>query len=1216
VADKSVNTKESFEPKKNETSDNYFERVNKEALEAFEKGEFKGDELGKIAERNKEDFFGMVKDFFKNPIEGLKWFGTKLFGETFLKWSGEIKKSYETVEKAKDKVVEVAESSYKKAKKVLNDVPESIKGMTVIGGVYEAGEKVVDYLSNNPSKAREMPEGKKAQIEWWKEIFLAAGVKPESAEGKGFLSLVMDGSTWEEIGENLKEKATNEKGYQKLKSDVESGEFDKMQPFKGQKLGVAAEKVVERLDLIKDNVLKLVKNNPNVATMLSVYLGYNIGLKKNGFRVAADFGKILLKLAASPLILAKNHKIKTMIVVLGAVLVQDQTKWDETIVLRLKETRLPENYQDFEKYLDSNKELNAIKSSLAKSEKELNEALGIFKDPVLLDQNFDEILDTLTSPSKIAGGMVDFVGNSPEENMAIANRTGFYKVQSLISNNQTLKSKLGDDEFQNLNNSVEELGKDINKNPMIGLDFSKLEKINDKYGVVGEFKFEQYGNYIRYSEIDTENGGIVLASYNLGIRQDINEEERIKAARRFNVDENFTMEIFKQLDTGGKAPESTIRMYREMLGGLTNTLSDTSSIEGMNKEIAENVSAGKYPMVSDGRNFFIYYGENFYPITLGAGYDILKHMSGDVEAQEAAMSYGEGLALYTVVAGAGTLGSYGADFFYKLATGLDRRLLASKGNRIGWSLVKGAAYPVTTLVKSVEFGVEAVKNFRRGGLKELLTLGRSAEIRATRDVFKYKRLAKLASVQDSLASSAGKAGEALFGKGIEKVSARYNRLARVNNIKAVVHNAINIKGGLSKAESEALWNMLQELDPQFKLGLWDKMKLGAEYTDVDKIKPDNLKNLLKALETEEEIIKNALKATDNGLLAKYAKSSGSALGAGARSLSANTLRGLGKAGGKLMKNRYTAVFGAAALGTYGLSEYLGKDEDAVEGSKELVKETRESKENQKKQLAKAIVGMQGQFTEKFMSDEFKEKLAGMNDYEIDQEVGKMATWFEKAHNDLMMEIWKNYPNYEGGLSEIQKYINEEMKSAGVDGSLQTADTSKWYEMEERNGFYLMNGLMSISENEDGNIVLGWASRPNVTEKFTRLAWEAREGMLTSLGKDMTPLLGVDRSFERAGRFYVQGNNEAMAREMGEGVSKFGMDMLGFISLGGSKTVQGALQSKKAVKTVDQMSALATASARLGKTSEAATTAIIGAAALSVGASVFKDEIDTYKVITK
>lgn len=1202
-------------------SENYFERINTQFEKELAAGNVKEDTLNILAKRNKEDFFSMVKDAFDNPLAALKYFGTKLFGKTFAKWSQKIKESHQTVSDTIDEVNKTAQTSYDKAKKVLNEAPKNLKALPVVGGVYKAGESVIDYLANNPEEARSMP--KENQKEWWKSIMVKAGANPESVMGKGFIDLVMNKQTWKDIGENVKEGVTAEKRLGKLKKDIESGEFDKNQLFTGHTIDEAGDKVHAEMLKLKEDVLTFVKANPNTVAVLSAYLGYNVGLKRNGFKLASDFGKVLLKLAASPLLLAKNNKLKIFVILLGGFLIKDQTKWDEYTVLKVRNTRLPKNLKEFKDVIRDNKAFQGVKKGLEMTEKDLREAMGMIKSPKLVTKGFEDI-GNLFKPESLIKNSVDFVGRTPEENRIMAHKEGFYGIQSYFKTNSDIERALGKDKYESLLDEFRklesELGKD-NSKWLEGLAFDKYESINKKYGEAGSFRFEKYGDYIRYVEYDKKQANLVIKQRMIGLNPDANDDGKRIAARHFNFNNEYQSIIsakFENASVVAGIPEGFKRTLRELFGsGFDNN-------EDLVNASSEKVKSGEATVIQDGDNFFLMYGKEYiqlpYEFTLQLGKKLFSEDAEKIEPRDIAVVYGSGLGFYTVWGGTKFLGNMGADGAYKLVTGFDRRigrLPVRSAKNIAIQASKAALWPGTAIWNQGKFAVNTVKTLkevRAEGIKNILKSSAGHEMLMSAKNSWKNGSVRLSLLNNSIRNTLGMSGELSAEminnlKGLERIgNAKFQLQRQIRNIgKGNLDNKLVIKD---------LYKIFKEMEGGSDI--WKRV-IGTGYKEA--LSASDLKNLLGELDKVEVNKKAAIdtlkKANPSAL-----KSGATYVADGVKSLGKGRMGSVARLGGKLLKSKKTAAIGAGLLGAYGLSEYVDEKSKNV-SNVEVGKNKVEKKETEKKKIVREtalkIISNEGKMMGEYLGKTNLDRLSKLSNKELKTEIDKISTWYERAHNDLLNTVWKDYDIYNEDLGQLAKAINEEIKKHGGNVDFKLEDTSKWYSSNEKKGFSLMDGMMSISKEQGGGLEIGYISRPSMQTILKRKVLDHKDS-IGDIATSLIPLVSSKRNLDNAADFYEDGNYEEVARELGYSVTNLALDGLGIVTLGGGKLVQGAVKAKKATKIVDStlsVNQLSQKFAKLGKMKgDLALNSMFGIVSLEIGSKVFADEIDTVKVLKR
>lgn len=1216
------------EPKKSseqseKISSNYFERINKEFEKEVIAGNVKTDTLNQIAKRNKEDFFDVIKDAFENPLEALKYFGTKIFGETIVKWRMEISQSYKNVSDKVEAVNKTAETSYRKVKDLLESTPKKLKSIPIVGGIYKAGDSILDYITKNPDVAKQMP--KDGQQEWWKELMVKAGVNPESAEGKGFLSLVLEKKTWDDISKNLKEGLTAENRYKNLSADIESGKFDKEQLFSGEKLGEAGTRIYKQLDKLKDDLITFVKVHPNTVTILSAYLGYNIGLKRNGFRLAADIGKVLVKLAASPLILAKNHKLKVTVLLLGTFLAKDQTKWDEHIALKLKHTRLPKDFAEFQKVLNANPAFKDVKEGLKVAENDFKDAVGIIKSPNL-SKSFEE-LSNLLKPETIVENTVDFLGNHPKESIITSNKRGFYGIQSYLTNSKPIKEALGEKHYENLLKDISDLQEPIKNDAqwLKGIEFSKLEEINKKYGDKASFKFEKYAGYIRYIEFDKKQANLQIRERKIGIDSTALEKDQRIAARRFNFSTEGLENLGEKALYSGAATEGFFRTYKEVLGMSLETPEDVLN------ETVNKVKNGEAVVMQDGTNMFLVYGKEYILLPWNfarmLGEKVATKGGKDIKPRDIAVAYGEGAALYTIWAGAKGAANLSADGLYKLVTGFDRRIgrVPVKSKKyIAQSVAKAALWPGTMIWRQGAFlkgTFNTIQEVRADGFKNIIKSSAGREMLLSAKNTWSNGSVRMGLLNNTLRKSLGLS---------EKMSAQtINTLTdfgRIRNAKFHILRQSRHIGEHALTDKRViadLYKFFQGIEGGEDI--WKKIISTAD--DTKAIDPKDLQRLLSELDKLEVNKKATLDALKKG--GETALKGSSYIADGATSLKSTRFSSLKRVGGRLLKNKKTALIGGGLLAAYGLNEYLSSQTDTSENVKiETKKKNIETNEKQKKlkKTAEKILEVQGEFVKEHFSTKRLDELSKLSNKDLKKEINQTCTFYENAHNQIFNMIWQDYDLYEkDGLDGLMKSINSLKKNVSEEKKLpfkqmNLTDTSKWYSINEKPGFHIMEGLISISESDGKEgIEMGWVSRPSLATLLKRKVIDHKAN-IAMLGASLIPGVSSAQNIKNASDFYEDGNYEEFSRELGYSVSNAAFDVLGIISLGTAKAASTAVKGGKAAKVVETTNKLKEASQaikHLQKTKgDTAFNAVLGILSLDIGSKIFKDEIDTIKVIKR
>jgi hypothetical protein len=1193
--------------------ENFFEAIEKDFVA-------QNGSLVEIADRKTKEwklsFFDKVKDFFENPYAGLKYLGSRLFGEKMAEFVYELDAAKENLTKAKDNVLEMSVTAVDKTKAILKEIPEDLKNIKVVGSLMSSALLVKNYLIDNAVKAAEMPKDESERMVWWKEIMKSAGVQESELVEKTLLELLATKKNWTDVRDNLLETVKGEKFEQETDEKIESGEQYENWPFTGDKLGVKAEEVFGKMKLYTSELGNIIRDNPTTAAVITGYLGYKMGPSK-GLSVAGTTGKLMLTAGLAPLKIAKNNPKKIVVMLIAGRLIQQNTRWDDAGMKILYNTPLPSNHEEFNEFIKTSPIYKEVSKGMKVSKEEFDEAMGIIDSEQELQKTMDEVLENITISNVVKTSM-SVIGQTPEQELKYENFKGLSFVQAEIMNEntaKTLKERMGPD-FDKYSALIENMLLESRNNPLGEIDLGQIKEFN-KYQDLTRYKIEFTDNYMQLVNmpIDPTQESV---SRRIGLNPNLSDRDKRKLTTTLKLysDAN-TVDEFKTAGMAMSLSDSYLLKFREMIGVVGSNLENgADSPERLASDINEKVKNGETVVVKKNKDFFIQYGGEYVLLPFSVGEEFLRlAMDEDYEVKDFARVYASGLALVSVVGASKKVASIGFDGLYtgvvKNELGVNRIARKTFTSSLGkvWETI---TYPYSIPKNAYTSISEGYKNMQAHGLKKMMARSSWGEMVASlRNLGNSSKMRYNQLRSAKLMSEKSKNSMKIILDIQQSVMDLYDNKIYTSNLARRYPEGIRdkklISGLVGRFENSGLSRTMVEV-----LGK-------TEYSDLKGIKSisgEELRKLLLEAEIAVDVEKKLLKSLDapstmkNLRVVELASETSTkikgikpikVIGEMRQAKKAAELNRIAKVG-KGAKLAKTGVLGAViGTGMYAVSEALSDDE---------VKESKESMPSGIDELANKIVELESDLQKEVFDFEKLDQFISNDDYEKRNEVMQnIKTAYLNQYNQLVGFMFKNKDKYEGGIDELAKVL----KAKAPKSEFKVKKEMAMYGPAKK-VLNLGVGTMQIVQNDDGTLEVGRQSVDVLENNLTFMARFKKEGM-AGLGKSLLPLVGTYRDFSEGYDAYKSGNTELVAEKTSMGVSGLATDFL----LGAKAVGGGAKLISKAgdLKKLEKLGAILSNAADFSKVSKGVSkSSKAGAvgAGVAMGYDIFASDINTFTKI--
>lgn len=1207
----STNNIESPEIKK-ESRENFFEAV--EADFKAEKGELV-DIADKKTKEWKLSFFDKVKDFFESPYAGIKYLSSRVFGEKITSFMYELKQTKDNLNKAKDNVVEIAETALDKTKKVIEGIPDDIqKNIPVVGAVIASAMKVKDYFIKNSIKASEMPKDDSERMVWWKEVMKAAGVKESKLVESTLLQLLAEKSNWADVKKTLGDKVTGTEYEKELDAKIENNEFNKDWPFTGEKIGPAATKAGKKLGKFGSDLAGIAKDNPSLTATVLAYTGYKMG-PKNGLNIAGMTGKLMLKVGLAPIKFAKNNPKKVILLLIAGRLAQQNTRWDEIAGKSLANTKLPKDYAEFNKVISENPAFKQAMDGAKISKQEFESAMDVIASETKFGETMDDILKSI-SPTNVVKAGVDIVGETPNEKIKSENLRGWIKTKLMIQDEDKvdfLKDKLGDD-YEKLNTLLDSIIDESRAHNLGEVSNEKIEKLN-VYSEITRYEINISDNFINltYKPIDPLDPVQTLI---IGPNPKLSESNKELMASTIKKNTDF-MADGKLKDVAEYAAIGDVfaMKFREMFGVATDKLIERP--EDAANPMNEKIKNGEAGLVSSGANFFFKYGTEYVLLPLTVVEHMAKYISEeDYTATTASRVYVNGLALVTVIGTSKFVGGFAFDKVYDLTvaskTGIGRtpdnyKMKAAK------SAFKIVTYPAS-MTYSYGKGIYGLQKIKSDGLTRTLSGTGAGEI-----VRSIKNMIDTGTVKVTDRSANLKLMSESAKNSINEINNIRRNVISLRDTNIYMNNVVSQYSKNSVDNAQVVGDLVKRFQ---QAGLTDDLArvMNVDVAKVGEIKainPDQLKQLLNstgiALDVEKSILKAVKPSYLDSLKNTKVLSSISEWRRLRNVEQAFRITKLSKVG------RVAKGSGFAALGLMGamaLGQSLSSS-DEVEAAPEIKEKTVQDK------IAEELVGAEV----KLMQEVFNPKLA--KDFQTNDSFEKrkevmngMKKSYLDTYNSLVNFLFQNQEILKGGLDEIVKVLQTQLPEAN-------------FKIKNRNNYFsgpdkvlsFGMGSLEIVEKPNGEIELGRMD-VDLLEENMNMFGKTENEILTDIGTGLIPFYGTGKDFYRSYEASKVGNSEKATGEFFFGISSLASDIALPVKAGGVglKLLGNSAKFKnigKIANAMEKMSEASKVSSKVSKGATAGGSAAIGSMLYDpsskigkslMGMDTFNSDINTYTKI--
>lgn len=1227
-------------------NDNYYDRVIEQFEEAERKGEVNAEALKDIAERNKEDFFGMVKDFFKSPLKALKWYATRFYKEIYEGWKGEVNEAYEGVKNKAEKVVDVAKSGFGNLKDKIEKAPAIAKGTLA----YAVGKDVYNFLAKNPDEAKKMPKDKKEQLKWWREIMVKAGVDKDKAAQEDFLDIISDEKTWEDIGDKVSGKKLNA---ERAKAHKE-GKVEHI--FSGPKVKEVQEQIAIEGDLLKNKLDSFYIEYEYIINLLVAYGGYEFLRKGKALETSKELGLHLMEVAKFALAKSIDNAGAITLLVLGATL----TEYDQIAIREIEEFRLPGSAEEVLKIFDkTNTSAYLRKNNVKIPNKSIEQALRDIKNPKNIN---GIILESNTIVVEAIQNAHEVVFKKDEDLI----KSSTYRSLDLLGNHvANIELSTGDkraaDDFKMLMSQVRV---DMDKNKETTISYTNIQKINSALEK-RMLRLVVIGDYITLKKVSEEG---VLSDENImnvGVAPLMDIGNSSRAARKLIRSPYNDVGYF--LNSGKALADIANIIVQSSSNKVGNLREDAKEalidFDKAVEKVSENViTGGLSVMAVSGKFFIIQNGKNvgdavevssdFYQAVVK---NLYKNYKGEnVNHSEYIGAYAATVVPFAVI----SLVKNSPEVIGKMLEKISGTSNKSANIRdlkklkvsnmtmkfLGETFAGPLVWPARGMVainaarnkrlgeylKTDQFKMNAAAYFRgiadkaTGGSftarwkssanldRAIYSSNMSILMKARRDITSYWR-PSLASKQLSELKGTQVAA---IGDALEQIKVKTN--IDVNDI---VRNSfkkfgktefLNADGSIKSINGEILNDIIRSIQAESKKA-FKPVSLRSGLTNLkQKIQStaENFKKRRNAATVIDRVdigkrsgggkLTNGLKVTGieggkletvvqrKGLLGAFDRFKG---GVTVPSLDAGKLKGL--------KNSKLAKGGAIGAVIIGASMAFSNTAEAAEGPKI---EMKESKTKEVNELAQMIIGAETLFQERVTNKELLKEFANSESAtRRTQIIGGIKKDYMSIHRELMNYMMINRKKLRGKLGEVAEVV----KSISKSSKFKIENTGGWIS-DEAKELSIMNGMIILSEDKAGVQSIARQEADVFEDNITLQAGIEARGLLDEIGGSMMPLYGTGKEFARFNEAIDVGNNDKAIEHFGMGVSSLATDALIPLKIagGGAKALLNATKFKKLTKLA-KMKKIGFAGLQAG-----GTVVSLGA----MGLDIFKDKTTKKTVI--
>lgn len=1197
-----------------ESRENYFEAIEK----SFKAGDGNLIEIANRKEKEwKLSFFDKVKDFFKNPYAGIKYLSSRLFGEKVTEFMYNVVDAKKNLDQAKADVVEVAKTGVDELKTVIGQIKGELEAIPGVGPMLASANKVKDYLIKNSTEAASMPEDANDRLVWWKSIMKKAGVKEDQLENKTLLELLAKKQNWDDVKENLKKQLTGAEVEEKISKEIESGEFYKNWPFTGEKLGPQSKAALESIKSGVSDVTKIISDNREVTVALGAYLTYKTGIAKT-VGVAGNVGKMILSAGLAPLKLTKGNPKKVLALLIGGMLIERNTKWDDAGMKILYNTPLPKDYDEFMKVVSSHPIYKEATKGMEISKKEFEEAMGIVKSEKELQKNIDEIVSNIT-PQNIVSSALSGIGQTPSERLKYQNFRGYELVKTSVlsdGNMEKLKEKMGGNDYEKFNELMDEIILESRNNASGEVKKDLIDKFNKYQPLTGYEINLGSSNYTQliYKPSDPVDG---IKTRLIGVNPNLDQEtkEDLSFTLKLNEDSIVT-ELGKEVAAYTAIGNAALLKLREIIGVAGENLKD-DSLEKIGLDVNQKVKNGEAVVIKEGENFFLKYGTEYVmlPYTVGKSF-INAAIHEDYSVKDTAQVYAGGLAL---VVGIGTTKGLAKHGFDKIYGGLVHGDFSGRvaGRTFGETMKKGfkiATYPISMLLDVGKHGIsfnEALKN--NGGLKKVISRSDlsilASSMQNISDVTKlrYNELRSSSLLLDKNSLQA-----------LDTLNDARNQVIKLRDVKIFTNDIINrnpngLRGITNEKLTRQLIKRLRETgfspDLMKILGVSDPEKLLA----VSSLTGEQLREILLRVEVAlnvEKRILNTISPVSTLRNLRIIKTGTNVVDYAKGTKLVQKVTDARSAYKAAQANRITKATKTAKMVRYGIpGALLGlgayKLSDSFTEEEKLVNKEKASEELQ--QLADDILIADDTVVSKVFNFKELKTLVTSDDFDKRKKIVSTAkSDYLNTFNNLVNNISKNRKKYNGKIEVLARLLKERAPYANY-----KIETKNSYFGESQKILNLGIGTIQLIQNEDGSLVLGRQPVDLLENNLVSIGTFANEGW-EGIGKSLLPFVGTYKDFEQGYDAYKMGNKELTAEKISYGVSGLASDFL----LGAKAVAGGAKLAGKAgnFKNLQKFAQLASNASDFSKVSKGVGKASRGAgiaAAGVLGLNLLSGDVETY-----
>lgn len=1184
---------------KSESRENYFEAIEKEFVAG-------NGELVEIAQRKDKEwklsFFDKVKDFFKNPYAGIKYFSSRLFGEKIAEFMYNLDAARKNLDDAKSNAIEVAKTGVDEIKSIVDTIKKEAKSIPALGPALGSAMKIKDYLLNNSDEAAKMPKDESERMEWWKEIMKKAGVPQNELVNKSLLKLLANKNNWENVKKNLKDTFTGEETEKRINKEIDTGEFYKDWPFTGDKLGATAESGLNSIKNTVSDMANIVGDNKELSTTLSAYLTYKTGIATT-VGAAGTLGKLILSSGLAPVKFMAYNPKKVIALYIGGMLIRPNTKWDDVGMKVLYNTPLPKDYDEFMEVTSKHPVYKEAMQGMNISRKEFEEAMGIIKSEKELKKNIDEITSSITV-NNVLKSALGGVGQTPKERLKYQNFRGYELVRSSVlseKNSLRLKERMGERDYLSFSKLVESILLDARNDELGEVDKKLINKFNKYQAITGyeiDFGSENYSQLIFKSGDPAEESIIRYIGVNPSLDQSTKED--LSFTLKLNED-SIIGERGKSVSTFAAIGNAPLLKLREMLG-VAGEMIQNDSQEKLVKDLNKKVKKGEAIVVNEGDNFFYKYGKEYVllPYTVGEAF-VNAAMNEDYEVKHAAQVFAGGLVLRVGFGTAKGLGKLGLDKAYGAVVhnSLSGKRVADKSLRK--TAIRGfktITYPISMIYDARKAGLSFREALREnGGLKKIISRSDASIVSSS-----LRNIAESSRLQyDRLRTSKLIYDEETL-KTLYSINETRKRVVKMRDVKIFTNDILNrYPKGLDDSSKEIVGDLISKLRKNgFSddlLKILDKKNFEALET-VDELSASQLKQILAkvevALKVEKDILgrlRSVVSFRDMKVMKKI-----------------NVARDAQKAA---QANRITKATRSMKLAKYGVGgALLGVGAYSLSGTNEDENTKIDSNEKFSEEmhvLANEVLIADDNVLSNVFNFKKLKTLVTSEDYDERKDIVNGAkNEYLKSFNTLVNTISRNNKSYKGNIDVLARLLKKRSPHANY-----KIETESSFFGGERKILNLGVGTIQIIQNSDGSLELGRQPVDLLENNLTSIGVFMNEGY-SGIGMSLLPFVGTYKDFEQGYDAYRMGNDELMAEKVSFGVSGLATDFLlgaKAVAMGG-KLIGKADDFKKLQKFVEFASSASDFSKVSKGVSKASRGASIGAAG-ALGLSLLNGDIETF-----